>query len=111
MKPGDFDEKRKFKRLQMAVPAKIKLTTEDGKEEVFEGFTLDISFNGAYIININIEGISAEDNINLSLTVPRDNTRDFPFSRIIGKARVVRVEKNAVALEFNENVSRFFVAN
>ncbi|MFH1782748.1 MAG: PilZ domain-containing protein [Candidatus Omnitrophota bacterium] len=111
MKTGDFKEKRQFKRLQMAFPTKIKLIAENGEEKVFEGLTLDVSFNGAYVVNIHMENVNPEDSVNMSLAIPRDSTRDFPFSRIIGKARVVRVEKDAVALEFKEDVSRLFVAN
>ncbi|MFH1478641.1 MAG: PilZ domain-containing protein [Candidatus Omnitrophota bacterium] len=111
MKSGDFKERRKFKRLQISVPAKIRYGSASGKEKVLEGVTLDVSFNGAYLVNINIDKINPEDNVNMSLSVPRDNSRDFPFSRIVGKARVVRVEKNALALEFNKDVSRFFIAN
>jgi hypothetical protein len=47
----------------------------------------------------------------MSLTVPRDNTRDFPFSRLIGKARIARIEEAGIALEFSEHMSRLFVAN
>jgi len=111
MRAGNFVEKRKFKRLDLSLPTKIRYDLNDVKEKVHEGVTLNVSFNGAYVVDINIKDIKAEDGINVLLSVPRDDTRDFPFSRLVGKARVVRVEEDGVAIEFNENISRLFVAN
>lgn len=111
MRSSDFVEKRKFKRLDLSLPTRVRYNLNGVKEKVQEGFTLNVSFNGAYIVNININDIKAGDNINVLLSVPRDDTRDFPFSRLAGKAKVVRVDENGVAVEFNENISRLFVAN
>lgn len=111
MRGGGFVEKRRSKRLDLSLPMRIKCISGDGKEKVQEGLTININFSGAYVGDINIKGISANDSINISLSVPRDDTRDFPFSRIVGKAKVVRVEKDGIALEFNEDISRLFVAN
>ena len=111
MRVGDFVEKRKFKRLDLSLPMKIRRLSDTGKEEVQDGVTVNVSFNGAYVIDINIKSIKPEDKINISLSVPRDDVRDFPFSRIVGKARVVRVEKDAIAVEFGKDMNRLFVAN
>ena len=111
MRAGDFVEKRTFKRLDLSLPMKIRHVSDSGKEETQDGFTINVSFNGAYVIDINLKGIKAEDKLNISLSVPRDDARDFPFSRLAGKARVVRVEKDGVALEFGEEMNRLFVAN
>lgn len=112
MKSGSFTEKRQFKRLDLSLPVTVNRLSSVGseKKETQEGTTINISFNGAYISDINIKGIKPEDKLQISLSVPRDETRDFPFSRIVGKARVVRVEKEGFALEFSEDVSRLFVA-
>lgn len=111
MRSGDFVEKRRFKRLDLSLPMRVRCASGDGKLEVQEGSTLNVSFNGAYVININLKNIKPEDKLNIALSVPRDETRDFPFSRLVGNARVVRVEKDALALEFSEDISRFFVAS
>lgn len=111
MKVGNFVEKRKFKRLGLSLPMTLKRTLSDGKEEVQDGVTFNVSFSGTYVTDINIRNIQPEDNLNISISVPRDETRDFPFSRLVGNARVVRVEKDGIALEFSEDISRLFVAN
>lgn len=111
MRSGDFTEKRKFKRLDLSIPTMVKCVSLKGKEELREGVTLNISYNGAYVGDMNIKDIKPEDSLKISLSVPRDETRDFPFSRLVGKARVIRVEKDGVALEFSKDMSRLFVAN
>jgi hypothetical protein len=110
MRVEDFVEKRRFKRLGMALPMKIRRASDEGKEDVGIGITINVSFNGAYVQSINIKDINPEDNINISLSVPRDEARDFPFSRIVGKAKVVRVEDEGIGLEFSEDIDRLFVA-
>lgn len=110
MKSDDFVEKRRFKRLDLSLPMKIRRTLSNGKEETHEGVTANVSFNGAYVVDINLTNINPEDKLNISITVPKDETRDFPFSRIAGKAVVTRVEKDGIALEFVEDINRLFVA-
>jgi len=111
MRAADFAEKRRFKRLDLSLPMAVRHISEDGKEKTQKGNTINVSFNGAYVVDISIKNIEPKDKLDVSLRVPRDDTRDFPFSRITGKARVVRVEKDGVAIEFTEDVSRLFVAN
>ena len=81
MRSADFVEKRKFKRLGLSLPTRIRYDSDSGKQEVQEGVTLNVSFNGAYISEIKLKNIKDKDTINISLSVPREETRDFPFSR------------------------------
>ncbi len=111
MRVSDFVEKRRFKRLGLSLPMKLRRVANDGKAKTAEGITINVSYNGAYVADIDIKDIKPHDNLHISISVPRDDARDFPFSRITGEAKVVRVDKEGVALEFNEDVSRLFVAN
>jgi len=108
---GDSAEKRRFKRLDLSLPMQLKHTSAEGKEKMQEGVTLNVSYNGAYVSDITLRNIKPEDTLRITLSVPRDDARDFPFSRFVGKARVVRVEKDGIGLEFNDDISRLFVAN
>ncbi|MFA5388496.1 MAG: PilZ domain-containing protein [Candidatus Omnitrophota bacterium] len=110
MNMADFIEKRGSKRLGLSLPMKLRRVAE-GKEEAVEAVTSNVSYNGAYVVNIDLSNIKPGDNLRINISVPRDDARDFPFSRITGSARVVRAEKQACALEFNDDVSRLFVAN
>ncbi len=111
MRAGNFAEKRRFKRLDLSLPMILKRDSARGKENGQEGVTLNVSYNGAYVADIEIENINVHDTLRISLSVPRDDARDFPFSRVTGKAEVVRVEKDAIALEFSGNINRLFIAN
>ncbi|MFC1667025.1 hypothetical protein ACFL0P_04080 [Candidatus Omnitrophota bacterium] len=107
MKRASFSEKRRFRRMGLSFPMTLKYASGD----VQEGVTTNVCFNGAYVTDIDTNNIRPTDSINISLRVPKDDARDFPFSRLIGKARVVRVEKDALALEFSDDISRLCVAN
>lgn len=111
MRTSDFTEKRRFKRLGLSLPVILKYVSDNGKEELIDGVTNDVSYNGAFVKDVTPKNLKPNDSLHMSLTVPRDNTRDFPFSRLIGKARIARIEEAGIALEFSEHVSRLFVAN
>jgi len=111
MRMSDFIEKRSFKRLGLSLPMKLRRVTEGGKEESTEAFTSNVSYNGACVTNVDLKNIKPKDNLHITLSVPRDEARDFPFSRITGKARVVRAENEMYGLEFSEDISRLLIAN
>jgi len=105
-----FVEKRRARRLNMSFPITIQLASDGEKEEVREGVTVDISFYGAYVRDISKNNIKLEDRLNVFLSIPNDDRKEFPFSRFAGKARVVRVEKDGIALDFSEDMFRLSVA-
>lgn len=111
MRPVDFTEKRRSKRLELFFPTKLKCVLSDGKEEISDGITANVSYSGAYIRDFDTKGIKPYDNLHISMSVSRDDARDFPFSRLIGKAKVIRVERDGVALEFDKNINRLSIAN
>ena len=111
MRTSDFVEKRRSKRLGLSLPMKLRRLTGEGKEEAIEAITSNVSYDGACVVDVSLKNIKPNDNLHITLSVPRDDSRDFPFSRIIGKARVVRAERETCALEFSEDVSRLCIAN
>ena len=111
MRAGDFVEKRQSKRLDISLPINVNRGAADKKREAQEGLTLNLSYHGAYVINIDIKNIKPQDKVNISLSVPKDDRRDFPFSRLTGEAEVMRVEKDGVSLKFDEGIARLFAAN
>ncbi|MBU4149114.1 MAG: PilZ domain-containing protein [Candidatus Omnitrophica bacterium] len=111
MKTSDFTEKRRSKRLDLSLPVSIRYASGDGKEKSQKGITINVSFNGAYVTDINPANIKLEDKVNISISVPRDEARDFQFSRLVGKAKVARVDDEGVAVDFDEDIYRLCVAN
>ncbi len=106
----NFTEKRKFKRLGLSLPVKLRQALSDGKEKTSNGISSNISYGGVYIKDINAAGMMPGDTLGISILVPRAFTKEFPFSRLIGKARVVRAEGNSAALEFNKDIHRLCIA-
>ena len=108
---SDFVEKRRYKRLNLSLPMMLRRLTGEGKEEAIEAMTSNVSYDGVCVIDVDLKNIKPNDNLHITLSVPRDDSRDFPFSRITGKARVVRAEGETCGLEFSEDVSRLCIAN
>ena len=106
----DFTEKRKFKRLGLSMPVRLRQALSDGKEKINNGISSNISYSGVYIKDINAAGMMQGDSLGISILVPRVFANEFPFSRLIGKARVVRAEGNSAALEFNRDIYRLCIA-
>jgi len=105
-----FVEKRRARRLNMSFPITLQFDSDTGKEKVREGLTVDISFYGAYVKDVSRNDIKPEDKLNVFLFIPKDDRDEFPFSRFVGKAKVVRVEKDAIAIDFKEDMFRLSVA-
>ena len=64
-----------------------------GERGVFEtGETKDVSLAGVYFTTPAWQDVRPQELLTLSVSVPREQSRDFPFSRLVGRGRVVRVE-------------------
>ncbi len=107
---SNFIEKRKFKRLELSLPVQLRQILSDGKEEVNNGVSSNISYSGVYIKDINAAGMMPGDNLNISILIPRAFAKEFPFSRLIGKAKIVRAEGDSAALEFDKDIHRLCIA-
>ena len=92
-------ERRKHRRMNLPLLVEGR-RREDGREAFERATTTDISMGGAYLKTSDFPGIGADDVISVSVSIPRQLADKFPFSRIVGKARVIRVEKQGIALEF-----------
>lgn len=110
---SDF-EKRKHRRLNLALPIEVK-KLEAPDEVMFEqAQTSNLSLGGAYFKTQVWKDVRPQEGVYVSISVPRDVSKDFPFSRLVGKARIVRVEmllenkvdrlaKQGIAIEFTSD--------
>ncbi len=95
-------ERRRHRRIDLPLFVEGKRRKDGG--EVFEqATTTDISVGGACLESSGFQGIRVDDVISVSVSVPRQFADKFPFSRIVGKARVVRVAE--VSPQQRENAS------
>ncbi len=106
----NFTEKRKFKRLKLSLPVQLRQVLSDGKEGVNNGVSSNISYSGVYIKDIDAADMMPGNSLNISILIPRAFAKEFPFSRLIGKANVVRAEGDSAALEFNKDIQRLCIA-
>lgn len=86
-------ERRARHRAELAVPvsfARMARTGEEGPS--VEAKTLNISSGGAYLTTAEPGPFAVGDILSASIEIPRESRRIFPFSRILGSCRVVRVE-------------------
>ena len=87
-----------------------------GERGVFEpGETKDVSLAGVYFTTPAWQDVQPQEILTVSVSVPREQSRDFPFSRLAGRGRVVRVDalsgetpderRLGIAVEFAEDLS------
>ena len=85
-------ERRKHRRMNLLLSVEGR-RREDGWEVFERATTSDISLGGVSLKTSGFQGVRVDDVISVSVSVPRQLADKFPFSRIAGKARVVRVEE------------------
>ena len=108
-------ERRRHRRVPLAVHVLAKRTAM-GERGVFEaGEARDLSLAGVYFTTSAWRDVQPQEVLTVSIAVPRKQSRDFPFSRLAGRGRVVRVgpaddatpeePRLGIALEFAEDLT------
>jgi len=86
-------ERRQFRRAEMTVPVVIRPVGDDGsKAAPISGQARNVSLAGVYCYVPASCSLKADDSVTCSVSVPRDQTRTFPFTRVVGKGWIVRSE-------------------
>ena len=103
-------ERRKHKRATLSIPTMVK-EPHDAQRLIFEGAsTVNISQSGAYLRTGNRPGVEPGGKVSIHISIPRSEANVFPFSRLAGGAEVVRVEKDGLALKFDDDLIFLAVA-
>ena len=103
-----FDDRRRWPRVKLSVPVQFGKGS-GGKGELLyfsAGQSSDIGSNGVLFTPNEPGPFALGEVLALSIAIPWELRRRFPFSRIVGFGRVKRVEEGEqrqVALEFCEN--------
>ena len=115
-------EKRKYRRLELALPIEVRKIGPPAELIFEESTTTNVSLGGAYFKTRIWKDVRPKEGVYISISIPREMTRHFHFSRLAGKARVVRVEelpgdeldplaRQGIAIEFgSESISLATVA-
>ena len=88
-------DRRRWNRVSLAVPVAMGTGAAEGGEGVslWTGQTKDLSPTGVYVTSHEYGSIAPGDVLEVSIVVPKDARRFFPFSRILGPCRVVRKDE------------------
>ncbi len=109
--PGSYDRRRRH-RVKLSVPVQFgKGTAEVGEVLYFSsGESGDLSTSGVYFTTREPGPFVPGETLAVSIAIPWELRRLFPFSRIVGSGRIIRIEEQptatkeghrGVALEFN----------
>lgn len=85
-------ERRRERRVRVEAPLLIRrlnASAADSEERV----TGDISLAGIYFETPNGAWYQANDTVMTSVSIPESQRRGFPFTRLAGRCRVVRVHE------------------
>ena len=103
-------ERRKHKRVTLSIPTMVK-EPHDAQRLIFEGAsTINISQAGVYLRTGDRPEVEPGRKVNIHIPIPRSEANVFPFSRLAGEAEVVRVEKDGLALKFDDDLIFLAVA-
>ncbi len=88
-------ERRRWRRARLAVPVRFGKGTEATAQQRFPwvGLARDVSAGGSYVTTSGRGVFVPGDLLTVSMVIPWELRRLFPFSRIAGPSRVVRVEE------------------
>ena len=103
-------EWRRGRRVSVQAPMLIRHMDDGagGSVSFKERVTGNVSLNGAYFESEEGHSYTVNDVVMASITVPESQRRTFPFARLAGRARVVRV--NELPYDSVSNRKRFGVA-
>ena len=109
-------ERRRGRRVPMQASIIVRRTDNEPSRPVEEHPLQNISLAGAYFETTKPDHFSLNEQVLASISVPEDERRTFPFARLAGRSRVVRIEelppapeepgkRFGVALEFGKDVT------
>ena len=108
-------ERRRGRRAGVQAPLVVRrLGTSESRPQ--EEMATNISLAGVYFETDDAQAYAMNDLVLASVAIPASQRREFPFTRIAGRSRVVRVNelppegttsrrRFGIALEFGEDVT------
>jgi hypothetical protein len=115
MKPGGA-ERRRGRRVPINASLLIRPLDEQKPQAARELTAHNISLAGVYFETDQPEGLVLNEQVVASIAIPEAERRTFPFARLAGRGRVVRIQELSpgqsqdakrfgVALEFGRDVT------
>lgn len=85
-------ERRRFRRAELDVQVAIRPVAQNASAEPVIGQVKDVSMAGVYCYVKSPCPLALDTPVIFSISVPFEHVRAFPFTRVLGKGRVVRAE-------------------
>ena len=109
-------ERRRGRRAHFEAPVMIRRVGEQGTASPFTTqLAKNVSLAGVYFETDEAEPLKMHEVVVTSVSVPESKRRDFPFTRLAGVSRVVRVtdlspgeagnKRFGIALEFGNDMT------
>ena len=95
-------ERRRFRRAELDVQVAIRPVGQDASAEPVIGRVKDVSMAGVYCYVKSPCPLALDTPVIFSISVPFEQVRAFPFTRVLGKGRVVRTEAISVGRRSGE---------
>ena len=108
-------ERRKGRRVGLEVPLRIRQAGGREARAFQEERTRNISLAGVYFETEDYDAYAVNEFVITSVSIPVEQRRAFPFTRLAGRSRVVRInelpseeqastrKRYGVALEFGDD--------
>ena len=114
MEPSSI-ERRRGRRLNLQAPLLIRRIGTHEPEPFKEQMTENLGLAGVYF-ETDDAGFEVNEVVMTSVSIPEPQRREFPFTRLAGRGRVVRVnqldsasgdvrKKYGIALEFGDDLT------
>ena len=109
-------ERRRGRRANVQVPLRLRRMDSPKPGDFHEQVASNVSLAGAYFETGEGHPFAVNEFVTASVTVPEPQRREFPFTRLAGRGRIVRVKelgekgpdgrkRFGVALEFGEDLT------
>lgn len=85
-------ERRRFRRAELDVLIAIRPVNQDASAEPVIGQVKDISLTGVFCYTKAPRFLKLGEVVICSITIPPEQARLFPFTRVLGKGWVTRLE-------------------
>lgn len=109
-------ERRRGRRIALEAPVRIRGIEGTQRADFQDETSSNVSLAGLYFETERSVPFNRHDVVVASVAIPGSKTRDFPFTRLSGRGRIVRVEKlepstpgekarHGVAVEFGQDLT------
>ena len=108
-------ERRRGRRVGVQAPLTLRRDDDPRFQPARSHTTKDLSLTGVYFEAADRPDLAVNEMVIASVVVPETERRHFPFTRLSGKGRVVRVQaldehdpdrkRYGIALEFGSDVT------